>query len=245
MVICQDWITLMIYNILAKYYDGLVKDENATLDWVALIEKYISKKELLELACGSGEITLKLASHGYHIDASDLSAAMIEEAVKKDGADKVHFYVMDMNDFHVNKTYDGILCLCDSINYLLQERMLAELFEHIYHALKEDGVFIFDTHSLDRLDEFKEEFYEEGLVNGHEYTWSIIADDPYLYHNFIFYDESARAFQEQHIQRVYTPKLLDTLLQPYFDYKVVTDFVKDGICEGEKYFYICKKKGYL
>ncbi|NBK97788.1 MAG: class I SAM-dependent methyltransferase [Erysipelotrichia bacterium] len=233
----------MIYNILAKYYDGLVKDEAATMDWVQLIEKHIKKKELLELACGSGEITLKLAADGYHIDASDLSSAMIEEAKKKPHAKQVHFFVMDMLEYHVDKTYDGILCLCDSINYLLLEHDLATLFKNVYDSLNEDGVFIFDTHSLDRLIEFEEEFYEEGIVEGHEYTWSIIADKPYLYHNFVFYDEEARMFQEQHIQRVYEPELLASLLAPYFTFEVVSDFIKEGICEGEKYFYICKKKG--
>lgn len=242
MAICQDWKVTMIYNVLAKYYDGLVKDEEATLDWVTLIEKHIHKKDLLELACGSGEITLKLAEHGYHIDASDLSAAMIEEAQKKVGADKVNFFVMDMLAFNVSKTYDGIICLCDSINYLIQEEDLASLFKNVYNCLNEDGVFLFDTHSMDRLEEFKEEFYEEGLVADHEYTWSIISDAPYIYHNFLFYDEEARSFQENHTQRVYEPKQLEMLLSPYFTFEVVTDFVNDGICEGEKYFYICKKK---
>lgn len=243
MVICQDWKVIMIYNVLAKYYDGLVKDEEATQAWVTLIEKHIHHKQLLELACGSGEITLKLAEHGYKIDASDLSSAMIEEASKKAGADQVHFFVMDMLAYHVDKTYDGVICLCDSINYLLQEEDLSALFKNVYDSLNEHGVFIFDTHAMDRLAEFKEEFYEEGRIDGHEYTWSIISDAPYIYHNFLFYDEEARMFQEQHTQRVYEPSLLEKLLTPYFTFSVVTDFTNEGICEGEKYFYICKKKG--
>ncbi len=243
MEICQDGKVSMIYNILAHYYDGLVKDEDATKAWVNFTKKYIKGNEVMELACGSGEITLALAREGFHIDASDLSEAMISEAQKKKDANKVHFYVMDMNNFHADHAYDGILCYCDSINYLISLEQLDVLFQKISDALNPNGVFLFDTHSIDRLDEFQDEFYEEGIVEGHEYTWSIISEDPYLYHNFIFYDEDANAFQEQHVQRVYFPEQLDVLLKKYFDYEVYTDFDQNGICEGEKYFYICKKKG--
>ena len=79
----------MMYELLAHVYDALVKDDEATACWVELIKAHIRGTELLELACGSGEITIALAQEGYHVDASDLSAAMIEEAKKKDGSEQV------------------------------------------------------------------------------------------------------------------------------------------------------------
>ena len=232
----------MIYNTLAHYYDGLVKDEQATQDWVTLIRKHIHKKDMMELACGSGEITLALANLGYRIDASDLSEEMIYEAKQKDFDKKVNFYTMDMNAFVSNKMYDSVICLCDSINYLCKESELSALFASVYNTLREGGIFLFDTHSIDRLKEFEEEFYEEGEVNGQQYTWSIISQDDCLFHNFLFYDEKGHAIQEQHTQKVYSPACLEALLSPYFTFEVVTDFVNKGICAGEKYFYICTKK---
>ena len=67
----------MMYELLAHVYDALVKDDEATACWVELIKAHIRGTELLELACGSGEITIALAQEGYHVDASDLSAAMM------------------------------------------------------------------------------------------------------------------------------------------------------------------------
>ena len=110
-------------------YDALVKDDEATACWVELIKAHIRGTELLELACGSGEITIALAQEGYHVDASDLSAAMIEEAKKKDGSEQVSWSVMDMCDLHTDKSYDGILCLCDSFNYLLKDEQVRALFQ--------------------------------------------------------------------------------------------------------------------
>lgn len=232
----------MIYNILAKYYDGLVKDDDATKAWVDLIDPNMNGKNILELACGSGEITIALANKGYLIDASDLSQAMIDEAKKKKGAEKVNFFAMDMCDFTVDKTYDGILCLCDSINYLVSEKQLETLFKSVYEHLNENGTFIFDMHTPDRLYEFEEEFYEAGVLEGHEYSWSIVSEDECIYHNFMFYDEEANHSQEQHVQRVYSTELMDALLSPYFTYEIYTDFDNKGIHEGEKYFYVCKKR---
>ncbi|MEE1464884.1 MAG: class I SAM-dependent methyltransferase, partial [Clostridium sp.] len=109
----------MMYELLAHVYDALVKDDEATQEWVSLIKKHIKGKELLELACGSGEITIALAQEGYQVTASDLSADMIAEARKKSGSELVEWSVMDMCELHMEKQFDGILCLCDSFNYVL------------------------------------------------------------------------------------------------------------------------------
>lgn len=233
-----------MYNELAKYYDALVKDEEATKMWVDFIEAHIQGNEIMELACGSGEITLSLAKKGYQMDASDLSIEMIQEAKAKDKDHLVNYYPMDMTKFHIDKMYDGILCLCDSINYLIELEDIKELFHNVYKSLKTNGVFIFDMHSLDRLDEFKEEFFEAGVINKHEYTWSITSEEDYIYHNFMFYDEDANVSMEQHIQRVYDPIQIKNILLDEFDtVSIYTDFTETGIKNGEKYFYVCKKRG--
>ncbi|MFR5080272.1 MAG: methyltransferase domain-containing protein [[Clostridium] innocuum] len=80
----------MMYELLAHVYDALVKDDEATACWVELIKAHIRGTELLELACGSGEITIALAQEGYHVAASDLSAAMIEEARRSAAVSRCH-----------------------------------------------------------------------------------------------------------------------------------------------------------
>ena len=60
----------MIYDVLASYYDALVKDDEATAAWVALIQRHMQGNEIMEVACGSGEITIALAQKGYHMHAA-------------------------------------------------------------------------------------------------------------------------------------------------------------------------------
>lgn len=233
----------MMYQTLADYYDALVKDDEATQDWLKFVKDHIKGKTILEAACGSGEITLAMAAAGYDVTAGDLSEAMMQRAMAKQGSDAICWKQFDMRDFSGLKQYDGIVCFCDSINYLLTEADIRQFFIQVQQHLQDDGVFLFDMHSRDRLDEFQEEFCEDGVIDGTPYEWSITSEDDYIYQNFAFYDQDARVHLEQHIQRVYDPDWVrELLIQSGFRVQVYTDFKELGIQEGEKYFYVCEKE---
>lgn len=234
---------LMIYDTLAGYYDALVKDEEASLAWLKWIQSKSEPCEVLELACGSGEITELLSKSGYQVSALDLSEQMIEQARTKDKDHKIQFYCQDMRDLSGFPSYSLILCLCDSFNYLLTEEEVSNFFKEVADHLKLGGYFLFDTHSLDRLDEFRQEYNETGSFEDCDYQWSITSEEDLIYQDFAFYLADDRVVQEHHIQRVYDPEFLKSELSKHFEIiKVTTDFDQDGICEGEKYFYICKKR---
>lgn len=232
----------MMYEALAHFYDALVQDDEATAAWVNLIESRIPKGNIMELACGSGEITIALANAGYHVNASDISGDMIAEAKKKEGSELVTWSTMDMCAFTDTSIYDGILCLCDSFNYLLEEAQVRALFTQVYEHLHDGGCFIMDMHSQDRLLEFQEEYNEAGRIDRQEYQWTIYSEEDCIYQNFAFYDEEGRVTLEQHIQRCYDPLYIEQVLKETgFEVEILTDFTTSGICEGEKQFYICKK----
>lgn len=234
---------MLMYHTLAPYYDALVKDDEATKAWVDLIQKHCKGKEVCEVACGSGEITIALAKAGYHVDASDLSEDMIKQAKAKKGSEAVHWSVMNMCDMKEIQVYDGIFCLCDSFNYLLKEEQIISMFQNMYHALKPNGVYLFDMHSLDRLEEFEEEYCEAGRIHDVAYEWTIQSIDDCIYQNFAFYiEEEGNPVLEQHIQRVYDPIWVkEQLEQIGFQVEIITDFVHEGIVSGEKQFYICRR----
>lgn len=236
-------LVIMIYDRLASYYDELVKDDEATQSWVDWIEEYAHSGSLLELACGSGEITRCLANAFHPISALDLSTSMVEQAQHKDKEHKIKFYCQDMRHLDNLSSYDVICCLCDSFNYLLSQEDVASFFKEVHNHLNKDGLFFFDTHSLDRLDEFSEEFNETGDLEDCQYQWSITSEDDFIYQDFAFYLSDGSLQQEHHLQRVYTPEFLESTLSMYFDIvNIRTDFILDGIQEGEKYFYVCQRR---
>ena len=230
-----------MYQPLAKYYDVLVKDDNATQMWLDFFNQHQAGKTILELASGTGEITLALAD-GFLIDASDISKSMLNEVKNKDSNNKINDYlILDMENFSLNKKYDNIICFCDSINYLLDYQSLNAMFLSVYNHLNTDGVFMFDMHSLDRLKEFEQDYIETGNILNTDYQWSISTDGKYIYHHFAFYKDSGLV-QEQHVQRVFKPELVIDLLEKMgFKIEVFTDFNKVGIVAGEKIFIVGRK----
>ncbi|MBQ7891814.1 MAG: class I SAM-dependent methyltransferase [Erysipelotrichaceae bacterium] len=234
----------MIYQTLAPFYDLLVKDDEATQMWVDFTQKYAKGTNILELACGSGEITIALAKLGYSMYGTDLSQEMIDEAQEKEGSELVQWEALDMVQLPLDKKYDSILCYCDSLNYVVQNQDVLTVFEKVYACLEDGGVFLFDIHSLDREVEFAEEYIEEGFLDDVAYQWTIRHEDHFLYHSFTFYDANGKLEQEQHVQKVHNPLWVKEQLERIgFDVSMYTDFDLEGIQEGEKIFYVAKKVG--
>ena len=223
------------YATLASYYDELLQDEDSLEYWYQYIQKYAKGKEVLELASGSGVMASLLQKRGYHVTASDLSKDMKAAAQKNfDG----EYLIMNMIDFKLDKKFDLILCICDSMNYLSSFEEMSEMFKNVYAHLNDKGVFIFDMHHQARIKEFEEEYIEEGIVNKVPYQWTILSDSVSnnLYEHFVFYEEDG-IIQEHHVQHVFDAKQTKTLLEKnHFKTTLVDDFIEDEkvLLIGEK-----------
>lgn len=232
-----------MYNKLAEFYDGLVGDNKAIKAYADFIEKYISGKKILELACGSGELAVLLSGRGYEVDATDISEDMLEVAKGKNSEHKVNFYNLDMRSFDLEKEYDSIICINDSFNYL-DASDFNTFFNSCFASLRIGGVLVIDMHSLNRLNEFEEEFIEEGMVNGKRYVWSILSEDNSLYHSFVFYDDNANPTYENNMQNVFKPEdVLESAQNAGFDTLLLDQSIEDS-CPSpadEKVFIICRK----
>ena len=94
--------------------------------------------------------------------ALDLSEEMVKQAKSKNLEGSIQFLCQDMRNLSNLGSYSGIFCLCDSFNYILEKEEIDAFFHEVSQHLKPNGLFFFDTHSLDRLDEFDSEYNETG-----------------------------------------------------------------------------------
>lgn len=229
-----------MYNKLSQYYDALLKDDEAAGWWFEFFKQHHYGKSVLELASGTGEITLLLAEQ-FDVDATDLSEDMLLKIKEKDTQNLIHnIYPLNMLELTNEKTYDNIVCFCDSINYLLSDEELEQVIERAYEALNEGGVFMFDMHTEDRLTEFEDPFIETGKLLDTDYQWTILSEERYIYHHFVFYEQPI--VQEYHTQYVFDLKVVLSLLKKYnFAVTVYTDFDQPGVLDGEKIFIVAKK----
>lgn len=143
--------TRKIYTALASVYDDLMSDIDYEL-WSDYIDTIIqrhhpSAESILELGCGTGTFALLLDELDcYRIVATDASSAMIEQARRKGKKINagVDFRVTDFRNISVNSTFDIVLMLFDSINYLLKPEDIISTLKGIRKIINPGGYFIFD-----------------------------------------------------------------------------------------------------
>ena len=105
---------------------------------------------VLDIACGNGNYSERLALQGAKVIAFDYSAKMIEHAKKRRAhvSDNVSFHVCDATD------YAALLSLQQGSPFdkavsnmaVMDIADIAPLFKAVYHILSETGIFVFTTH---------------------------------------------------------------------------------------------------
>lgn len=147
----------MAYESLAASYDGLTKDVpyESILDFLeSILQKSGKRPETaLDLACGTGSMSLLLAKRGYRVIASDVSEEMLTVAAQKAAVlERPPFFICQpMQRLRLPEPVDAVFCLLDSLNYLDEPEDCRRTFERVFRALKPDGVFLFDINTPEKL----------------------------------------------------------------------------------------------
>lgn len=147
-----------MYTAFASVYDRLMADVDYP-GWArfyhALMTAYdIPTGKVCECACGTGSLTLLLASLGYQMTGVDLSPDMLFEAsqkARKHGA-MIPFVKQDMRRLHLHRQMDAVLCTNDGINYLQNEQELLEFFASAYESLRPGGGLFLDLSTPYKLE---------------------------------------------------------------------------------------------
>ncbi len=141
------------YSVFANYYDYLMEDVDYEA-WasriIAQIKLYQPKaKVLVDLACGTGNISNLLAKKGYSVTGIDLSEQML--MIAQDKAYEKHLRIQylkqDMVRFATHRKVEVITCICDGLNYLTTEAQLIAFFENAAKQLVEGGLMVIDISS--------------------------------------------------------------------------------------------------
>ena len=213
------------YEDFALVYDTFM-DETPYDEWCSRILSVLRQAGIedglvLDLGCGTGSMTERLARAGYDMIGVDLSGRMLDIALKKkekSGLD-ILYLQQDMREFELYGTVRAVVCVCDSLNYLLEEEELKETFALVNNYLDPGGLFLFDFNTP----------YKYGTVIG-DCTIAENRDDcSFIWENYyekdsglneydltIFVREEGglfRRFTETHVQRGYAPETVRRLAQ--------------------------------
>lgn len=241
------------YETFAKIYDE-VMDENLYLDWLDFTCRHVRKdqQQVLELACGTGILSVELANLGFNVCGLDLSEDMIELAKKRvDEADeKLAFKTGDMLQLEDKNSFDVVTCYSDSICYMPDEQAVGQVFKGVYDALKEKGTFIFDVHSIHQIEEEFSEYSYHYQTDDFAFLWeSSPGEHEFSVEHFLTFFVSDKQgkferFDELHEERTYEISQYEGLLKQagFNSVKVYADFEDVEPNDASKrWFFVCQK----
>ena len=106
---------------------------------------------VFELACGTGQLTIPIASHGLPTVGLDRSSAMLNVAQRRAAVvnASVAFVQSDMRDFALESRFKLIFVARNSLLHLLSTVDLLAAFKAVRHHLAPDGIFAFDIFNPD------------------------------------------------------------------------------------------------
>ncbi|WP_054876937.1 class I SAM-dependent DNA methyltransferase [Oxobacter pfennigii] len=213
----------MQYEDFALIYDMLMSDIDYE-GWSSHIHGRIKSnnseaEKILEMACGTGSISVNMAQLGYNVTAFDLSDEMLSIAYKKalDAGLKIRFLNQDMRSINVEDEFDAVICLCDSINYITNKEDLIQIFKWVYNHLSHTGIFIFDINSSYKL---------KNIIGNNTFTYNE-EDAAYIWENNLTDEKTVeffitffiregilyRRFEEFHTEKIYESNEIQGMLK--------------------------------
>lgn len=247
----------MTYERFALIYDDLMED--APYDaWIAFLDRHMKKHgnggaRILDLACGTGELTVRLAEKGWKTTGVDLSETMLIVAQQKISEHGFHvpLFQQDMRELEGLGRFDGVVMFCDSLNYLLKEEDVLRTFERIYQHLEDEGLFMFDVHSLYKMNHvFLHHTYAFNDEDA-SYIWNCFPGEQEnsVEHELTFFVRQQEnglyeRFDEFHVQCTFPIAEYQKWLEQcgFQVLQISADFTDDPPLEqSERIFFVCKK----
>ncbi len=140
-----------MYETFARVYDTFM-DEVPYDEWAGFLigelkTNGIEDGLVLDLGCGTGQITRRLSMAGYDMIGVDMSADMLQIAQERKGSCDILYLMQDMREFELYGTVRAVISTCDSLNYITDEEDLLKVFRLVNNYLDPGGLFLFDMNS--------------------------------------------------------------------------------------------------
>ena len=97
----------------------------------------LEARKVLDLACGTGNMSLLFARDNYQVTGVDRSSGMLEVAKQKAREEEleINFIEADLCSFQLGEEkFDLAISLFDSLNYILQLEDLKKVFKNVFDS---------------------------------------------------------------------------------------------------------------
>ncbi len=143
----------MSYGSFAQVYDRLTENVDYK-SYAAYIKRLFDRygkniSSVLDVACGTGTLTVELSKQGYEMIGVDASYDMLMKAQEKKLEESLDILYLCQRAEKIDLygTVQGAVCTLDSINHITEEETVVDAFRRISLFMEKDGIFIFDLNT--------------------------------------------------------------------------------------------------
>lgn len=240
------------FQEIAPFYDRLM----ATVPYDMWLEYYrlllahqnIEPKTVLDVCCGTGTLTEKMAQVGFEMTGFDLSKPMIVEARRKAKIANldIRYHVKDATQADLGTRFDAAYSFFDSLNYIRTLKGFDAAIHRIAEHVKPGGSFIFD---LNTAYAFEANLFDQKDLRKKakvRYNWlgTYNAETRVIHVNMVFW-VGDKEFHEVHIQRAHSDEEVRASLSSagFSEIRCFNSYTLDPPREhSDRVHYCCIKK---
>lgn len=141
------------YAEFSGVYDILTQnvDYPARADYIAdlLSRNGVTGGILLDLACGTGSLSVEMSKKGFEVIGVDASGEMLSIAMNNayEAEQNILFLCQQMQSLDLYGTIGSAICTLDSINHLTEKSDVQAAFDRVSLFMEKDGIFVFDVNT--------------------------------------------------------------------------------------------------
>lgn len=242
------------YQTFAYLYDELTQnvEYEKRCDYIlSFFEKNgIKSGTVLDLACGTGSMSIPFMKKGYNIIGLDYSEEMLEIASNRlsEVGDNFSLLKAKMQEFELSEKADACICCLDSINHLNNIDDVQATFKNVYDSLNDNGLFAFDVNTVYKHNEILADNTFVFDENDYYLVWDNEAVDDrtvrILLDMFLFNGENYDRFSEEFEETAYSVEELSAWLKNsgFVDIKIYDELSYDEPKnDSERLYFVCKK----
>lgn len=231
---------MSMYDELGKHYDQMIRWKRRLERETPFFQRLFTEKRIknvLDLACGSGQHARTFHNWGCNVTAVDPSEELLKLAREQEPAQvKEHSSVVQEDpglefiqagflDFpqKVQGPFDIVVSVGNSIPHIMTNGELLSTFQNIFNVLSPGGVFFFQNRNYDKLLETKERFQFP--------TTTKIADNQQIFFRFNDFGKNNVQFNIVHFSQVgerWIHKVYSTILHPWKKSEIETSLKQAG-----------------
>jgi SAM-dependent methyltransferase len=220
--------------------------------------------EILEVACGTGRVTIPLAREGFQVTGFDLSNYMLDqfsiklEAQEEEVKRRIHAFQADMTEFNLYKKFPLIIIPFRAFQLLIEVQQQTACLNCVREHLTDNGIFILNVFRPYKV-------LDESWIHPETEDWSMVdqktglkvrrthirrkidVQNQITYPELKYYVENTNGNEECYSEELAMKFYYDDQLRNILtsnNFRIIEEFGyydKRSIIEGPELIFVCKK----